>query len=634
MEKKKRIEKIGMISSKEISKKEALECFLEEKGIDPYSKQPFRCLFPDHEDRHPSMGYDRKRGRVHCFACGRSADVYDLLALEKGLNYPSALRYAFESWPSCRIGKDAVHNEEEEIEKEDREDPEERERKRQGLEEKLLACCQDLSDDAISYLEDRGLTLETIFMARIGQDLFEKGQPLVFPYGPAMDYWAMRRIDGNMHRWSKPSVELAGPEPLYNGHLFEQALEDPEDIPVITEGIFDALAIGQESSLHAAALCGTGWRRLVDRLPEDGRGRDLWICLDNDGPGRKAAAALQAELSEKNWRAAIIQAGVPCKDASEFLEKDPKGFRGWLRMLEKERRDTVEKRKRPASIAFLAEKQPADKERMQWRTGSRMIDEAFPLYAGLVVLGAMPSAGKTTLALQAAWQMAKEHHCLFFSLEMSRSALVEKIVSMQMAEDPRLSYADALQKIREDDRRLSVYELAGSPSVGQIQKTARDYARANGCRPAVFIDYLQVMGGDGPDTRSRIDRIVGECRAMARSSGWLVVLVSAFSRANYYRPADLGSFKESGGIEYAADMVLGLQYRCLHDPLFNSEGDHQKKRDRIQKERMRPVRAMEMVCLKNRTGPAGQGVMLDFDAAHSFFRLAGKPEKQAGEERL
>lgn len=42
-----------------------LEEYLIEKGINP--KNLFHCLNPEHNDKHPSMSYDRKHNRVHCF---------------------------------------------------------------------------------------------------------------------------------------------------------------------------------------------------------------------------------------------------------------------------------------------------------------------------------------------------------------------------------------------------------------------------------------------------------------------------------------------------------------------------------------------------------------------------------------
>ena len=57
--------------------------YLYDRGIDP--RKRFRCLNPAHLDRDPSMGFDPKRNKVHCFACGADYDLFDLLALDNNL---------------------------------------------------------------------------------------------------------------------------------------------------------------------------------------------------------------------------------------------------------------------------------------------------------------------------------------------------------------------------------------------------------------------------------------------------------------------------------------------------------------------------------------------------------------------
>ena len=60
--------------------------YLHERGIDP--RKRFRCLNPQHLDRDPSMGFDPKRNKVHCFACGADYDLFHLLAIDENLTSP------------------------------------------------------------------------------------------------------------------------------------------------------------------------------------------------------------------------------------------------------------------------------------------------------------------------------------------------------------------------------------------------------------------------------------------------------------------------------------------------------------------------------------------------------------------
>ena len=71
--------------------------YLYDRDIDP--RKRFRCLNPSHLDRDPSMGFDPKRNKVHCFACGADYDLFDLLTLDNNLSSPAdALSLASERY--------------------------------------------------------------------------------------------------------------------------------------------------------------------------------------------------------------------------------------------------------------------------------------------------------------------------------------------------------------------------------------------------------------------------------------------------------------------------------------------------------------------------------------------------------
>ena len=52
-----------------------LEAYLNSKGINTSTN--FSCLNPAHEDKHPSMSFDQRRNRCHCFSCGVDYDIFD-----------------------------------------------------------------------------------------------------------------------------------------------------------------------------------------------------------------------------------------------------------------------------------------------------------------------------------------------------------------------------------------------------------------------------------------------------------------------------------------------------------------------------------------------------------------------------
>jgi len=60
---------------------------LEKKG----SSWMGRCPF--HEDKKPSLSVDNSKGLYHCFGCGESGDVFDLVMRFRALSFPEALSF-------------------------------------------------------------------------------------------------------------------------------------------------------------------------------------------------------------------------------------------------------------------------------------------------------------------------------------------------------------------------------------------------------------------------------------------------------------------------------------------------------------------------------------------------------------
>ena len=69
-------------------------------------------------------------------------------------------------------------------------------------------------------------------------------------------------------------------------------------------------------------------------------------------------------------------------------------------------------------------------------------------------------------------------------------------------------------------------------------------------------------------------------------------------------PIDFESFKESGSIEYSADVVWGLQLQILNDPVFVQTKGTAAKRKLFASAKAESPRKIELACLKNRYGIA------------------------------
>jgi len=257
------------------------------------------------------------------------------------------------------------------------------------------------------------------------------------------------------------------------------------------------------------------------------------------------------------------------------------------------------------------------------------------LTEGVVILGGMPSCGKTTLAKQIADHVAEVEKVpvLFYSYEQSAEELRIKSLSRLSMVDSRHIWkgrsVDAewseVEKAAGDYLRgpgpyLTVIEAGRKDTVETIRAAALMAQRkAGGKRVLLVLDYLQIIppGKDAPDAlRERIDWNLSELRRLSRDMKSPVLVVSTLNRAAYgdpTKPPSMVALKESGGIEYSADVVVILWRDKVEskDLTTRFEG---RKTDRI-----------EAHVLKNRNGELAK-VKLNFTKAWALFSDEGKDE--------
>ena len=259
------------------------------------------------------------------------------------------------------------------------------------------------------------------------------------------------------------------------------------------------------------------------------------------------------------------------------------------------------------------------------RTGFSNIDNiAGGIYPGLYVLGALSSLGKTTFALQLADNLAASgQHVLFFSLEQSQAELVSKSLARLSAQASpsgtkygidaltiRKGFVDAgvkkaMQQYRETiAERMNIIQGDFKCDAKLIREEVNRFITENDVRPVVFVDYLQIIQQEDTrqSLREQIDSTVTELKRISREYSVPAFVISSVNRSNYLTPIDFESFKESGGIEYTADVVWGLQYQCLNEELFDKQNKTTEKRDRIREAKAEDPRKIELLCLKNRYG--------------------------------
>ncbi len=172
---------------------------------------------------------------------------------------------------------------------------------------------------------------------------------------------------------------------------------------------------------------------------------------------------------------------------------------------------------------------------------------------------------------------------------------------------------------------MNIIPTLFSADVETIQNMTNEYMDKSGTKPVVIVDYLQIVSpsSDGRrklDQRTSIDHIVHSLKCFQAEKDLVIILISSINRQNYMTPIDYESFKESGGIEYTADVIWGLQLSVVsHNVLFNKEGSIKEKREAIRKAKEETPRNIELVCLKNRYGKSSYSVPFKYFPANDFF---------------
>ena len=154
-----------------------------------------------------------------------------------------------------------------------------------------------------------------------------------------------------------------------------------------------------------------------------------------------------------------------------------------------------------------------------------------------------------------------------------------------------------------------------------ILRTCMRYISETGIPPIVIVDYLQVIAPTDKrmTTKDVVDSNVRALKKLQKDNDLVVILVSSLNRQNYLTPIDFESFKESGGIEYTADVIWGLQLSVMNDDLFDKDKNLKSKREKVKEAKSAKPRDIEFVCLKNRYGESNYKCKFEYYAEYDYF---------------
>jgi replicative DNA helicase len=257
-------------------------------------------------------------------------------------------------------------------------------------------------------------------------------------------------------------------------------------------------------------------------------------------------------------------------------------------------------------------------------TGSRLLNYTTGGWqAGMIVIAARPSAGKTIVGLEHAKAGARAGtSVLFLSLEMPKESLMYRYISSEASEFTysdlgayRISKED-INKIKDSDAKnlkdLPIYFYdSDDRDINYLSMLIIAECRKKKIG-MVVIDYMQLIRDNQIKDQSdfaQVSSVSTKIQKLTRKLNIPIIALSQLSRAvegrNDKRP-QLSDIRSSGNIEQDASIVIGLYRPHYYSALEAREQGKDLPRDSNGKVIIDTT--LEMVVLKNRNGQTGSVV--------------------------
>ena len=259
------------------------------------------------------------------------------------------------------------------------------------------------------------------------------------------------------------------------------------------------------------------------------------------------------------------------------------------------------------------------------RTGFRDMDNLTAGFqrSNFIVLGARPGEGKTSLAMNLAFNMAKKYkyNVAFFSLEMTgvelymRLTAMESHISSDKLRSGRLTEEQIEEVVGATVSALNIPNLFINESsyltISELRSECRKLKSENKL-DIVMIDYLQLMhaGLDGyqnakqkliNNRQEEVAEISRSLKALAKELDVPILALAQLKRESEGKKPQMSDLRESGAIEQDADVIMFISKEKENDS--NKESDSQKT---------------EIIFAKHRNGRT-DSVFIRFDRATTKF---------------
>jgi replicative DNA helicase len=313
----------------------------------------------------------------------------------------------------------------------------------------------------------------------------------------------------------------------------------------------------------------------------------LWECTGEVVTHRNADFYEQL-IHDRNARVAMHSVGLSLSDAAQRPEDDVDATIDFARV----KIDNLAEKRLNDPVQFVPEillesvdhlNSEPDFHPSDWGMLNNYIGGFRP--GALYIIGARPAVGKSVVAVNMAFQLAKHGAVSFHSLEMSKREIMNRLfasvcsVSMDHLEKRTLTPLDWERIAKNRDavgRPIAIADKSGQTLV-EVRAFARQVGRKQKLA-GIVVDYLQLMQ-DTERGRSRYESVTAISNGLKILARDLEVPVIALAQLNRQiegrkdSAPGLSDLRDSGAIEQDADVVILLNRERAMD-----DGDDEKSK--------------------------------------------------------
>lgn len=357
---------------------------------------------------------------------------------------------------------------------------------------------------------------------------------------------------------------------------------------------------------------------------------------------RAEAQRLYKALKHINADCYVLDPYGKSATALEAFNTDPERFRSEAERMQNNptAAEYLSQMNAAAYVPELLEEINQSRNRPAVTTGFNSLDRLLTggLRKEMIVLYAPPNIGKSALLLQIADQIAAraEKDVLFVALEMSKAQHMARSISrfteieaitrgqptiaktaVQIAdgamyktytEQEREAISKAIKRYQDTAKHMYFYEALGA-TAADIEKAVRRHIDITGNVPVIVLDYLQILSpaDSKAGTREATEDNIRKLHEIVEDCKTALIVISAVNRESYKGKMHLGSAKETGLIEYAADKVLVLEFQGQND---KTDMDEEKARN---------PRRMQLRIVKQRDGASTGTAKFNYYPKYNYF---------------